>query len=130
MTLQRGNREGAIRSGDSSDEGFGLAWVAAAEQRVRRSRGDASVDSRPCTSEGGEAPRVLLVDDNYLLVKSLARWLDRYGCDERRAHSAPRVRARRGRLQGRADAALDNDGSSADRNCEKCALRAAAGLPV
>src|SRR5689334_8588684 len=80
MTLQRGNREGALRSGDSSDEGFELARVAAAEQRVRRSRGNASVDSRPSPSEGGAAPRVLLVDDNCLLVRSLARWLCRYGC--------------------------------------------------
>lgn len=80
MTLQRGNREGALRSGASSDEGFELARVAAAEQRVRRSRDDAPVESRPIPIDGGGPPRVLLVDDNALLVRSLARWLGRYGC--------------------------------------------------
>jgi hypothetical protein len=49
---------------------------------VRRSRGDASVDLRlrPCSSEGGGAPSVLLVDEDCLLIKSLARWFVRYGC--------------------------------------------------
>ncbi len=81
MTLQRGNGKSAFHPGDAGDEvQAGLVRVAAAPQRVRSSVGDAAVDPRPDPIEGGGPPSVLLVDENALLVRSLARWFGRYGC--------------------------------------------------
>lgn len=81
MTSQRGDWEEASRSGDARDPGHvELAWVAA-PGLVRRSRGNAAVEAPPHFIEGGALqPRVLLVDENRLLTRSLSRWLARFGC--------------------------------------------------
>jgi len=74
------NCGGSSCSGDAGDQqGVKLARVAASGL-VRRSRYDTMVEAGPISIEGSALPTVLLVDENRLLVRSLARWFGRFGC--------------------------------------------------
>jgi hypothetical protein len=99
MTLQRGNGESAFTSGNGdAGDGVqaGLVRVAAAPQRVRSSLADGAADSRSYPIAGGGPPSVLLVDENALLVRSLARWFGRYGCAVTMAFTCGSAAALRG----------------------------------
>lgn len=80
MPSRRGNWEHVSRPNDARDSWHvGLAWLAA--PGLVKSRNDVAVEARPVPLEGGAPqPRVLLVDENHLLARSLSRWFARFGC--------------------------------------------------